>query len=220
MLYKMAVCIKCKRDKAEIALAHLPGCMCRQCFIDIVEKRVRRNSRINEYFSKGDDIVFLDDGSANSAVSWYFLERFTEHRSPKIRKERVDEMDDVFGTRRNRAVEALLKKYPSSKLVLPVNADNEAELFLGEMAGMGHKKPCPRLIKLVKCLSQKEVEMFARLKGFKYSGSSISDSSIKRMLDRLELESPDIKFALIKSLEEIDSTGGKKKDARHIRTAR
>jgi hypothetical protein len=199
------VCMKCKRGKEEVWLAHLPGGVCNRCFLDIIEKRVRKNSRTNEYFEKGDDIVFLDDGSANSAVSRYFLERFTEHRSPKIRVEMVDEMDDVWGTRRNRVVEALLKKYPSSKLVMPLNADNEAELFLGEMAGSGHKRPSPRLIKLIKCLSQKEVELFARLKGFKYPKSSLNNSVIRGMLDRLEGNSPDIKFAILKSLEAIDS---------------
>jgi hypothetical protein len=198
-------CIKCKRDKDEISIAHLPGKVCRGCFLDIVEKRVRKNTRIEGYFREGDDIVFLDDGSANSAVSRYFLGRLTEHRKPKIAVEKVDEMDDVFGTRRNKVIEALLKKHPTSRLVVPVNADNEAELFLSEMAGAGHRRPSPRLIKLIKCLSQKEVELFAQLKGFKYSKALPDDSEIKTLLDRLSAESPDIKFAVLASLEAIDS---------------
>jgi hypothetical protein len=198
-------CMKCKRGKEEVWLAHLPGKVCNRCFLDIIDKRVRKNSRINEYFEKDDDIVFLDDGSANSAVSRYFMERFTEHRSPRIRVEKVEEMDDIWGTKRNKVIEALLKKYPSSKLVLPVNADNEAELFLGEMAGSGHRRATPRLIKLIRCLSQREVELFAKLKGFKYPKSSLGVSAIRTMLDRLEEKSPDIKFALMKSLEAIDS---------------
>lgn len=205
------VCIKCKRDKEEVWLPHMPGKICNRCFLDLIEKRVRKESRTNEYFANGDDLIFLDDGSANSMVSRYFLDKFTEHRSPKIRVEKVEEMDDVWGTRRNKVIEALLKKYPASKLILPVNADNEAELFLSEMAGTGHKRPSPRLVKLVRCLSQKEVELFAKLKGFKYSGRLAHSSEIKTMIDRLEKESPDIKFALMRSLEEIDFSkrGGK-----------
>jgi hypothetical protein len=199
-------CIKCKRDKDEISIAHLPGKVCRGCFLEIVEKRARKNARIEGYFREGEDIIFLDDGSANSAVSRYFLDRFTEHRSPKMAVEKVEEMDDVFGTRRNRVIEALLRKHPDSKLILPVNADNEAELFLKEMAGAGHRKQSPRLIKLIKCLSQKEVELFAQLKGFKYSKALSNESDIKTLLDRLSAESPDLKFAVLASLEAIDST--------------
>jgi hypothetical protein len=209
--HHIMACIKCKRDKEEVWLPHLPGKVCRACFLEIVEKRVRKNARIEGYFEEGGDLIFLDDGSANSAVSRYFLDRFTEHRPSKITVEKVAEMDDVWGTRRDRVVDLLLKKYPKAKLILPLNADNEAELFLGEMAGAGHKRPSPRLIKLIRCLSQKEVELFAKLKGFKYSKADSNDSDIKRLLERLSAASPDIKFAVLASLEAIDSTkrGGK-----------
>jgi hypothetical protein len=194
-------CVRCKREKAEIELAHLPGKMCRQCFIGIVERRVRKNARTKGYFDDGESIIALDDGSANAAVASYFLRMVTEYRSPKIKAVRVASPDKADG----RLISSLVKKYPGSKIVLPTDADQEAALFLAEMAGEGHRKPNKRVIKLISCLSRKEVGLFAGLKGFKYTITTPQGSVIAGVLDRLEAESPDIKFAVCRSLEAIDA---------------
>ena len=65
-------CIKCS-GKAEISSLKHIGPACRSCFLKIIEKRVRKELRLNSQIKKNDKILIIDNGTKESAVGEFLL---------------------------------------------------------------------------------------------------------------------------------------------------
>ena len=181
-------CFKCKKADGSIELGHFPGKICKNCFLKTIEKRVRKEVRINKLFSKNDRILVLDDGSENAAVTNYLLPKIIRYLKPEI--EILTEHDSTKPIKKGR------------KVVIPWNLDDEIQDKLGQMFTRLESKKDTR-IKLLRNVSKQEVELFATLKGLKFRRSEPINPEIGLMLDKLSKEHPDIKFALLKSFEKI-----------------
>lgn len=184
-------CVKCNKD-AEISLPNLNAC--RKCFEKIIEKRVRKEIRINVLIEKNDKLLFIDDGSAESKVSDYLVKKIIKGLPVSCASKKLKY--------------TLGKKIAGdfSKAVIPWNTDKEGDYllsgvfenkkikFLGNftIGGKTYIKPLLHVL-------HEEAVLFARGKGFEFSEEKIAPG----MLEELEKEYPEIKFSLMKSAEEI-----------------
>jgi hypothetical protein len=194
------VCIKCKRGSEKIEIAHLPGKVCEGCFLRIVEKRVRRDVRAEGWLQVADRIILLDDGTANVAVCRHFIEGLTGHSGIEIVSKRIKDVYSAYPGGINRMV-----KGQKERVVLPWNAEQESEHLLeGMITKRGFVRDDKRVIKLLRHVSRKEVEVFAKLLRLgSVREQRTAEPKIKEFLDGLEKDSPDLRFALIRAFERL-----------------
>ncbi len=136
---------------------------------------------------KNDRILMVDDGSKEFVVGKYLLKNIIKNLPVEI-------------TVKKSAKTA--KEY--DKIIIPWSLDDEAEEFLGIVFNKKKKqKQNKKIIKLLINLSDEEIELFAKIKGFKYRKKP--KSKIKEMLDLLEKRYPGYKFSLLNSIKALSS---------------
>ncbi len=187
-------CVKCK-NQATVKVQNLDAC--NECFVKIIEKRVRKELRLNKLIKKNDRIFLIDDDSAEFHVSNYLL--------PRI----IKDLPVTITTKKTSFELGKEVKEICDKVIIPWNADKEDEYFLNcvfnnkEMPYLGHYKiKSKTYVKLLRPVLHSEVQTFAKIKKFKYKKQN-TRSSISEMIDELETEYPEIKFSLLKSSREI-----------------
>lgn len=74
-------CIYCK-EKAFITLPYNRERLCRNCFSELFEDRVRKNIRVNRLLGKRDRVAVALSGGKDSSVALYIL-NFLKKRAPK-----------------------------------------------------------------------------------------------------------------------------------------
>lgn len=189
---KTMKCFKCKR-KANLELGHIPGMLCNSCFLKLIEKRVRKQIRINKLFSKNDNVLLLNDGTKEFYVTQILLENILKHLSLNTFFLKIN---DRFNLNQKK-INAIVKKAKINKVIIPWNLDNEVEQNLEMMfTRVKHEKS---YIKLLRNVSEKEIEAFACIRNLKYKKSKPFNQEINEMLSKLEKDHPDIKFSMRKS---------------------
>jgi len=186
-------CVKCGK-LGKIKVQNLTAC--ESCFLKIIEKRARKEIRLKKLIRKNDNILIINDGSAEYFVSEYLLKKIIKDLPIKIttKKQKYELGDSVSGA--------------YNKIIVPWNADKEDEYFLKsifenqDLKYRGHYKIKSKLyIKLLLTVLQAEVEIFAKIKGLKIKARKKTNIGI--MLDELEKEYPEMKFSLLKSFQEL-----------------
>lgn len=182
-------CFRC-RKKARINLKHL-GRLCNNCFLKLIEKRVRKELRTKKLIKKDDRILFIDDNSKEFFVCYFLLKSIIKELPVKIETKKTKKLNLSSN---------FTKKY--DKIIIPWNLEDEAEGFL-ELVFNKKKQPrfSKKAIKLLKNLSEEEIKAFARIKGFSYKTKP--KSRIKKMLDELEQRYPGYKFSLLNSTKQM-----------------
>ncbi|MBN2423225.1 hypothetical protein JXB41_08435 [Candidatus Woesearchaeota archaeon] len=188
-------CLKCnKKSCIKISTNYF----CKNCFTEVIQKRIRKELRITRVIKKNDKILIIDDGSYNSKNSVYLLK----------------------GTLKNLPCEISIKKSHykigkkiktnANKIIIPWNLDDECEYFLycffnnKKPKYLGHYKLDKKLyIKLLLNVTDSESRKFADIKKFKYKKQKKEKSLINECLDVLEKEHPETKYSLLRSIEEI-----------------
>ncbi len=194
-------CFKCKKKAASIRLGHVPGRLCDGCFLKLIEKRVRKEVRLRKLFSRKDHILILNDKTKESLVSQYLLRSILKHLPVTFL---VFEVENRFNISEKK-LKTIVKTDAVNKIVLPWSLEDEVEYFLSKMFGkLEFEKPKkPLRIKLLRNVSDKEIEIFAKIKGFKYKKSKPYNKDIREMLNKLEKKHPEIKFSVLKSFDSL-----------------
>jgi len=186
-------CVKCNKE-GNISVQNLTAC--EKCFQKIIEKRVRKEIRLKKLISKNDNILIINDGSAEFFVSERLLKNIIKDLPVeiKVKKQKYKLGDTITG------------KY--NKIIIPWNADLEDEYFLSNLFGnkkpkyAGHYKIKDKTyLKLLLTVLQAEVEIFADILKLKFKTRKKSNIGI--MLNELEKEYPEVKFSLLKSSQEL-----------------
>ena len=171
-------CIKCRRA-ASVSFRHL-GELCRNCFLDVIEKRVRKGLRLSKAIRKNDKILIIDNGSVESAVGRHLLKRIIKGLPVRIicKKANLPMPDSVDK-------KSYYKIY--DKIIIPWSLDDEAEEFLEFL--FNKKKPLKfgrNAVKLLKPVSEDELAMFAKLNQLKYEKpGKKKPSKIRKMIGSL-----------------------------------
>lgn len=185
-------CVKCGKAAEEKSIA-----ACKNCFVKIIEKRVRKEIRINRLFRKGDRVALIDDKSAEAKVSGFMIKSILGNLPMEFSVKKADyHLGKLSGGK-------------SDKVIIPWCADLESEYLLScvfenkNPEHLGHfMKGGKMYIKLLLPLIRREVEEFARIKGLRYYKKKKKSQAMK-MLDTLETEYPDIKFGVLRSSREL-----------------
>ncbi len=175
-------CFKCSKEKSTFRIDPFPGPLCNSCFVKLIEKRVRKDIRINKRFKPNSVIRVVDDGSENAAVSIFLTKKIAKVIRSKVIVGDKGECDIV---------------------VVPWNLDQEIQLQLERMFTSTKSEDNTKEVKLLKTVSQKEVTMFANIKDFKFKESKPYNKDITDFINQFEDNHPEIKFSLLKSFEKI-----------------
>ncbi len=197
-------CVKCGKP-ASVVVQNLYAC--KDCFLKIIEKRVRKEIRVNKLIKKNDKILIIDNSSPEFLVGEYLLKKIIKGLPAEIS---VKKSPYTIGKEFNGSF---------NKIIIPWNADMEDEYFLKSIfenkkaAYIGHFSIRGRLyIKpLINVLSREIIE-FCKIKGLKANGlnKKKQKSPVFDMLEDLESEYPEIKFSLLKNIKEIASLKNRK----------
>ena len=144
-------------------------------FLRLIEKRIRKYTRVNKIFSKGDNILVTD------ALDEYFVKSITEKLHVKIYKR---------------------KGNVCLKVVKQWTADDEINLFLKQVF-YSKKIKQKKFVKLLKVITDKEASKFAKLKKIKFKPNK-KDKLIHDFVDVMDKKYPDTKHKLIKSMEGLN----------------
>ena len=146
-------------------------------FCRLIEKRVRRHTRMNKVFRKNDKILVTDD------LDMYFVKSITKKLPVKIYRKQV----------RNVRL----------KIVKQWTADDEINLFLKQMF-YGKRIKQEKFVKLLKVITDEEASKFAKIKGLMFKPNK-KDKLVQDFVDEMQKKYPDTKYKLIKSIEALKS---------------
>lgn len=186
-------CVKCSKDATMDSGANP---LCNNCFVQVIQKRIRKEIRTNKLFSKADKILIIEDDSVNSAVSKYLIDTILDKLPCEIKtKKQKFEIGKSVNTK-------------SDKIVVPWNMDMECVYFLenifmnrtGKFIGnysIGKKLN----IKLLLNVCEKDIIKFAEIKELKFKKNPDKKTQIGFFLDSLETDHPETKPSLLKSAQ-------------------
>lgn len=181
-------CQKCNMEST-INFKHL-GSLCNICFLKIIEKRAKKALRNKWTFKKDQKILIIEDDTKEGKVNAYLAKLITNKfpalvdikNNINMNKE-IDNYDIIF---------------------IPWSLDNEVEEFLSSVFQneILKSKYESKVIKLLKGLSEEEIEIIAKIKNFNFIEREKSE--IKKFIENIEKRYPGSKFALLKSKEIIE----------------
>lgn len=170
-------CSKC-RKQAILGIEYAGKKYCESHFLELMEKRVRKNLRVRELIDVKSRYCLVDDGSCEAKLTEYFLNRiFQGYLQTEIKND---------------------AKQCSGTIIVPTNLDEQALLFLNsflnEKDAKGAKKAPYSSIMPLEVLLQSEVEILCRILSIEFK-----PRIKKNILDELEIRHKGTKFSLFQS---------------------
>jgi hypothetical protein len=154
---------------------------CDSHFLELMEKRVRKNLRINRLIDVRKEYVLMDDGSSEAKLTEYFLkEIFQGYLKMKIAKNPLKN-----------------KETKNKNLIFPTNLDEQVLLFLDNFLKTEKEKKkemAKNEIFPLEVLMQKEVELLCGILKIKFKPRVKKD-----ILADLEKRYPGTKFSAFQS---------------------
>jgi len=171
-------CFKC-RKKAIPDVEYAGNHYCDRHFLELMDKRIRKNLRVNRLLDVKEEYVLIDDSSSEAKLTEYFLkEIFKGYLKMKISK----------------------KPLKNRKLILPTNLDEQVilflDVFLKNEKRTGNEMNAAEKTKIfpLEVLMQKEVELLCRILKIKFKPRVKKD-----ILADLEKRYPGTKFSAFQS---------------------
>lgn len=168
-------CLGCGK-KSSIKLSYTKRKYCKDCFMKLIEKRVRKDIRQDKDIKPGKTIELLNDGSKEFKITKLFLKNIFEKNL---------EVKEVKETR--------------EKTFIPTNMDREVnhelEVYLKNKSYESNGK------KLLDNVLEEEIIHICKIKNISYEKTTKDNP----LLRGLEQKYPDTKFGLAKSFKNIFS---------------
>jgi hypothetical protein len=169
-------CCQCKLD-ATISLSYTEREYCNHCFEEYIEKRVRKDIRLNKNIEPLDTVYVLDDGSKEAYIARHFLQSVFED---------------------NLTVETTNDPDRDGKVVVPTNMDRWLSEKLQEFLA-NEFKPRSRLILLDNVLEE-EIVALCRILG----RDAEATEDVNMLIEEMEAKYPDTKFSLHSAFEKLE----------------
>jgi hypothetical protein len=188
-------CVKCKKTAipdVEYAGNHY----CNSHFLELMEKRVRKNLRVNQLIDVNKEYVLFDDLTSEAKVTEYFLNKiFKGYLKLKIVKSPLK----IVNEKNNKNDKTKKSAIKGKELIIPTNLDEQVLLFLdnflkNKKATKKDNKNKSNEIFPLEVLMQKEIELICRILKIKFYPRVKKD-----ILDELEKRYPGTKFSLFQS---------------------
>ncbi len=180
------LCQKCRKKESNPE-THLSS-LCNGCFLEQIEKRVRKELRENDWVKKNERILLVKDNSKEFFVTECLFNSILKEFPLNVETVETEILSDK------------LDKY--DKILIPWDMDDEISIFLNEIFNNERYGKAPdKIIKLLKNVSDKEVELFAKLKGFTFGQKN--KTPLQEAMNLLEKKYPGSKFALLNAQKQI-----------------
>jgi hypothetical protein len=167
-------CVKCN-SPARLHLKSLHP-LCKDCFCEVIEKRIRKHARLNTLFKKGDSIVVIG--------------RLNQYLVPRI----VKGLPLTITNRQRPPART------SSKVFGTWTLDDEVCSYLEELLTGRTRRPAFHSI--LKRTTDEELKLFAKYRKLEFTANR-KNPEVQRMLDTLEKRHPETRFSLMKSIEAL-----------------
>jgi len=175
-------CLKCKKKQRIRGFD-----FCRNCFIKVIDRRVRKELKISKAIKKGDNLLIIDDGTCSAKLNILLIKKI----AGKIAKIKVKKQSFNINKKINF----------KGKIIAPWNLDDEIRLF---MKSFLNNKPFrylgnyDNIIKPLACLKQDECELFAKLLGLKFRKDKKKDD-LTEFIGKIENKYLGTRFSILKS---------------------
>ena len=173
-------CLKCS-NTAKIPYPN--GNLCEKCFIDVLTARIKRETKLHSPFKKDEKVLVF------GRLAEVFLEKAMPNLPLKITltNKEYDRIKD-------------LSKY--DKIVVPITADDEAELFYSEITKRKvNLKENKKIVKLFRTILNDELIKAAKILKIKINNKNNINKN--KELRKIHKRFPHSIFGLRKSAEEF-----------------
>lgn len=188
-------CYKCKRDgKNKTDNKYF----CDKCFLEIIEKRVRKEIRTNNLINKNDKILILNDSSYSSILNEYLIKKIIYN--PKIKIKKIKKYNPIFNYD---------KKNTYNKIVIPWLLDDEIKSLLESFFKNTKNKIANNTkIKPLISITKDEAKTFLNILKIKNNIITKNDENeLTKMIENFEKKYPGTKFSLLKSVRNLKIKG-------------
>ena len=160
---------------------------CNHCFSRMIEKRIRKNARINKIFSKGDKILVMDE------MNEYLIKEIIKDLPVTIYKRKKND-------------EAFIKKNKINKIATIWTMDDEAIQTLKEFITGKKIKENKKTTKLLNVASDKELERLAKIHKIKFEPNK-KDKKYNETIEHMQQKYSDTKEKLLQSKKTLEKIG-------------
>ena len=161
--------------------------ICSKCFCRLIEKRIRKYSRVNKCFNTKDRILVIGD------LAGYFVGNIVGKRPVKL----------FFRAKEDKG---FVKKNKISKIVPNWTLDDEATDFLEEVFDKKKRKTEKKHVNLLANITDVEAKLFAKLKKIKFKPNKKNKDVIK-LIEELTKKHTHARFSLMKNIRALEKLG-------------
>lgn len=157
------------------------GNLCSSCFLDMIEKRIRKELKNSGWLNKNEKVLILDDNSLEANVTEDLFKKAIG--SLPLQIEKSTDLNENY-----------------NHVILPWSLERETNGFLDELFNSKKsEKAKTKYIKLLKSVSEEEIILIAKVKNIqgKLKGNE------RDYVSKLEKKYPGSKLALVKAVEEF-----------------
>ena len=185
-------CYKCQRSGKNKTDNKM---FCDKCFLEVIEKRVRKEIRVNDLIQKNDKLLLLDDNSKAAILNKYFLKNIIRDPTIKIKMKKIGSYDPNFNYDKTDGYQ---------KIIVPYLLDDEISVYLGSFFNNKNEEflHSKKKIKPVIGVTSDEAKTFLRIK--KIVAKKEKTSNIDKMLSRLEKKYPGTRFSILKTIRNME----------------
>lgn len=154
---------------------------CKQCFMKIFEKRIRRELQKNPWFKKGEKVLILEDNSCKTDI-------IKQQVVPLIKTAKIPV----------KIGKKIISK--GERIISPENLEDFIADFLKKiLKNQTWKKD--EIIRPLRQLTDTEIKQYAELKNLKKNKRK--KDPILTFINKMEKEYPEIKFTLLKTSQQL-----------------
>ncbi|MBI4141434.1 hypothetical protein HY484_00745 [Candidatus Woesearchaeota archaeon] len=177
-------CIRCNKE-VEAVLEQEK--LCKQCFLENIENRVRKTLK-QFYLTKGNKIMILNDGTIEAVVTDYVFRKITAQIPLIIETKNKTDVN----------LETEQKKYTA--IVVPWDLDDETSSFIDTMINNKQLEQT-KTIKLLQNIYDTEIRIYADLNNFTYTEHE--KTKIHKALEAMEKGHPGIEIAMLNTIKKF-----------------
>ena len=158
--------------------------ICDRCFSRLIEKRIRKFTRLNKIFKPKDRILVIGE------INKYLIKNITGEMPIKL----------FFRANINKD---FVKKNKINKILIEYTLDDEINSFLTSLfKGKKIKRLDKKHIKLLKPVTDDEAKEFARINRLRFKPNK-KDPFIQILIDELHQNHPNAKYTLLNNIDDL-----------------
>ncbi len=159
--------------------------ICDRCFCTLLEKRIRKNARLNKFFSKGDRILVI------GGINKYLVNSIITDLPVRLWFKPKEDKE-------------FIKRNKINKLLVEQSMDDSINHFLnGFLSGNIKKEHAQNRISLLEVADDQELALFAKLNHLEFTPNK-KDKAVQSLIEAVNQKHQGAKFGLFNSMRELN----------------